>query len=98
MTWSAAAIWRLDRFGPAGEAAKMANSGISVSQPDVSAEVLIVGGGLVGLTLGCALAGAGVTAAVIDRQDPAEMVGRDYDGRASAIAHASARVLRGIGV
>ena len=61
-------------------------------------ELLIVGGGLTGMTLACALAGAGVRVAVVDRQPADAMVAAAYDGRASAIAHASARVLQGIGV
>jgi 2-octaprenyl-6-methoxyphenol hydroxylase len=65
---------------------------------ETRAEVLIVGGGLTGLTLACALAGAGMQVAVLDREAPALQTETAYDGRASAIAHASARVLGGIGV
>jgi 2-octaprenyl-6-methoxyphenol hydroxylase len=61
-------------------------------------ELLIVGGGLTGMTLACALAGAGLRIALIDRQPAEAMVAAAYDGRASAIAHASARVLQGIGI
>jgi 2-octaprenyl-6-methoxyphenol hydroxylase len=60
-------------------------------------EVLIVGGGLNGQALGLALAGAGVETLVVDRADPAEMLAAPYDGRASAIALASKRLLAGIG-
>ena len=63
-----------------------------------SAEVVIVGGGMVGLTLGCALASGGVEVAVIDRVDPAELTGQAFDGRVSAIAFASMRALNTIGV
>ncbi len=61
-------------------------------------DVLIIGGGMAGMTLGCALAGAGVTTVVVDREAPADQVAAEYDGRASAIAHASAQALRGIGL
>ena len=61
------------------------------------AEVLIVGGGMVGLTLGIALAGAGIQVVVVDRADPAKMLAAPYDGRASAIARGSRQVLDGIG-
>ena len=63
-----------------------------------STEVVIVGGGMVGLTLGCALAGGGVEVAIIDRADPAELTGQAFDGRVSAIAFASKRALDTIGV
>ena len=53
---------------------------------------------MTGLTLACALAGAGTRVVVVDRAPPSTQTGRAYDGRASAIAHASAQALRGIGV
>ena len=62
------------------------------------ADVLIVGGGLVGLTLGCALGGAGLRVTVVDRDAPGAMLDRAFDGRASAIAYASQRALEAIGV
>jgi len=64
----------------------------------IEVEALIVGGGLVGLTLGSALAGAGLPVAVVDRADPTTMVAPEFDGRATAIANGSARVLQGIGL
>jgi 2-octaprenyl-6-methoxyphenol hydroxylase len=68
------------------------------SPEGLDTDVLIVGGGMAGMTLACALAGAGVAVAVIDRAPPAATVAPDYDGRASAIAHASAMAFKGIGV
>ena len=53
---------------------------------------------MTGLTLGCALAGAGVSVLLVDREDPAGQIATGYDGRASAIAHASARAMQGIGL
>jgi 2-octaprenyl-6-methoxyphenol hydroxylase len=61
-------------------------------------ELAVVGGGLNGMTLGIACASAGLTVAVIDREDPATMLGAGFDGRTSAIAYGSMRVLDGIGV
>jgi 2-octaprenyl-6-methoxyphenol hydroxylase len=65
---------------------------------NLDTDVLIVGGGMAGMTLACALAGAGVGVAVIDRQPLAATAAPGYDGRASAIAYASAQALKGIGV
>lgn len=64
----------------------------------IDADVLIVGGGLVGGSLAAALAGAGVRVVVIDRADPRLLVDKAHDGRASAIALGSGRVLQGIGL
>jgi 2-octaprenyl-6-methoxyphenol hydroxylase len=60
-------------------------------------DLIIVGGGLVGLTLALALADAGLRVAVVERADPAAMLAAGFDGRASAIASASARMLRVLG-
>ena len=61
-------------------------------------EVLIHGGGMVGLTLGIALAGAGVEVLVLDKADPAGTVTAAYDGRVSAITHGSRLALAAIGL
>jgi 2-octaprenyl-6-methoxyphenol hydroxylase len=66
--------------------------------PDLFTEVAIVGGGLVGLSLAVALAGAGIEVVVIDRETPAAMIEPTYDGRASAIAFGSRQVLGAIGL
>lgn len=62
------------------------------------AEVLIIGGGMVGLTLATALAGAGVSVALVDRDAPEHHQSSAFDGRTSAIAWGSALALGGIGV
>ncbi|MEE8506843.1 MAG: UbiH/UbiF/VisC/COQ6 family ubiquinone biosynthesis hydroxylase [Kiloniellales bacterium] len=61
-------------------------------------EVLISGGGMVGLSLGIALAGAGTEVAVVDRADLKALLAAPYDGRSSAIALGSQQVFAGIGV
>ncbi|HWA42025.1 MAG TPA: UbiH/UbiF/VisC/COQ6 family ubiquinone biosynthesis hydroxylase [Hypericibacter adhaerens] len=66
------------------------------SRPD--ADLLIAGGGLVGLTLALALADAGLSVIVIDSLPAAEREAVGYDGRSSAIAEGSRRVLDGVGV
>jgi 2-octaprenyl-6-methoxyphenol hydroxylase len=63
----------------------------------VRSDVLIVGGGMVGLTLALALGSAGLDVVVVDRDDPATLLAAPYDGRASAIAYGSRRVLEGLG-
>jgi 2-octaprenyl-6-methoxyphenol hydroxylase len=61
-------------------------------------DVLIVGGGLAGLSLAIALGQAGLGVAVIDREDPARALAAGFDGRVSAIADASVRMLEAIGL
>jgi 2-octaprenyl-6-methoxyphenol hydroxylase len=61
-------------------------------------ELLIAGGGLTGLLLGVACTGAGLTVAIIDRQDPAALLSDDFDGRSSAISYGSHKVLEAIGL
>jgi 2-octaprenyl-6-methoxyphenol hydroxylase len=62
------------------------------------ADVIILGGGLVGLTLAIALDAHGLTSVVIDPADPATTLASGFDGRASAIASASHQLLDAIGV
>lgn len=59
-------------------------------------DVAVIGGGMVGLTLGHALARGGLNAAVIDREPPTLHTDAGYDGRASAIAYGSRRILEGL--
>lgn len=61
-------------------------------------DVGIVGGGLVGASLACALASGGLRVALLDREDPSAQEDTGYDGRASAIAFGSAQVLKGVGI
>jgi 2-octaprenyl-6-methoxyphenol hydroxylase len=65
---------------------------------EIRAELSIVGGGLNGLTLGIACAGAGIETAIIDRENPSRMTAPGFDGRTSAIAFGSKRVLEAVGV
>ena len=61
-------------------------------------DVLISGGGLVGQTLALALAGTGLTVGVVDPADPAPRLAEGFDGRASAIASASWRMIEVLGL
>src|SRR5260370_5903145 len=62
------------------------------------AELVIAGGGLTGMLLAVACAGAGLSTIVVDRQDPAAMAADSFDGRSSAIAYGSRLVFDGIGL
>jgi 2-octaprenyl-6-methoxyphenol hydroxylase len=62
------------------------------------ADVIILGGGLVGLTLAIALDRHGLSTLVIDPADPAKQVAPAYDGRATAVSSTSWRMLEAIGV
>ncbi len=61
-------------------------------------DLLILGGGLVGMTLGLAAARKGISSHVVDRADPAELTAEGFDGRASAISTASWSLFRNIGL
>jgi 2-octaprenyl-6-methoxyphenol hydroxylase len=62
------------------------------------AEVVVAGGGMVGLTLGLALAQAGIEVLVVDAEVPKSQLEASYDGRAFAIAYASFRMWRALGL
>ncbi len=68
------------------------------SSESLDTEVLIVGGGMVGLTLGVALAGAGVATVVTDTADPATLQTAAYDGRSAAIARGTQQALSALGI
>lgn len=61
-------------------------------------DVIILGGGLVGLTLAIALGRHGVNCAVVDPAAPAATMAPGVDGRVSAISSASWKLFEAIGV
>ena len=61
-------------------------------------DLLILGGGLVGMTLALAAAKKGLSCHLVDRADPADLTAEGFDGRASAISTASWRLFRNIGL
>jgi len=65
---------------------------------DVTADVLVIGGGLVGGPLACALADAGLTVALLDGEVPDATLAPTFDGRASAVALAPQKMLAAIGL
>ena len=65
--------------------------------PAETFDCILVGGGLVGQTLAIALAAHDLSVAVIERADPDAHMAPAFDGRASAIASSTARMLRALG-
>jgi len=61
-------------------------------------DVLISGGGMVGLPLGLALAQGGLKTVIADAAPPAKVLDPGFDGRVSALAYASVRMLTALGV
>jgi 2-octaprenyl-6-methoxyphenol hydroxylase len=61
-------------------------------------DLVILGGGLVGMTLALAAAKAGFTSHVVERAEPAELTAEGVDGRASAISSASWNLFTNIGL
>lgn len=61
-------------------------------------DILIAGGGLNGPVLALALAGAGLRVAVVDPRPADARAGDNFDGRAYALAVASQRLLKALGL
>lgn len=55
----------------------------------LNSDVVILGGGLVGMTLAIGLAREGIASVVVDASDPATLTADGFDARASAISTAS---------
>ena len=62
------------------------------------ADVIILGGGMVGLALASALDLHGLSAITLDPSDPGERTTVAFDGRTSAVSSSSMRMLETIGV
>ncbi len=61
-------------------------------------DLAIIGGGMTGLTLACAVAGAGARVLLIERQPLAATVAPAFDGRVTAVAAGSRRLLEALGL
>jgi 2-octaprenyl-6-methoxyphenol hydroxylase len=62
------------------------------------ADIIVCGGGMVGLTMGLALAQGGLRTVVADAAKPSAVLDPKFDGRVSALAFASVRMLTALGV
>ncbi len=62
------------------------------------ADVIILGGGLVGLALAAALDSSGLSAVVIDPVDPDQRKDAAFDGRTTALASSSKRMFDTVGI
>ena len=75
-----------------------ANTSIAAGPESQRRDLVILGGGLVGMTLALAAARAGITSHVVDHEDPAKLTAAGADGRASAISTASWNLFCNIGL
>ena len=66
--------------------------------PSYQGDVVIVGGGLAGMTLALAMDQAGLTVALVDVLELDEQIAPEFDGRASALAYTSWRMFEALGV
>ncbi len=64
----------------------------------LEADVLIVGGGLAGSTLAHAQAMTSLTTVLVEARDPAQLEQPSFDGRATALANGSQRILASLGL
>ncbi len=62
------------------------------------ADVIILGGGLVGLALAAALDSSGLSSIVVDPADPEQRKSQAFDGRTSALSSSSKRMFDTIGI
>jgi len=81
----------------AGQAA-FASYDTVMSTNDSEFDVILSGGGLVGLTTALALNSAGLRVCVVDALPFETQLANEFDGRSSAIAFANMRMLRALGV
>src|SRR5437588_12153973 len=61
-------------------------------------DIVVSGAGMAGMTLAVALAKGGLSVALIDRLAPQEIASEGFDGRVSALAYSSVRMLRALGL
>jgi 2-octaprenyl-6-methoxyphenol hydroxylase len=69
-----------------------------MAEKSINVDVLVVGGGLNGLPFAIAVAAAGLKVLVLEREEPKHLTDAEFDGRVSAIAHASRNLFRSCGI
>lgn len=69
-----------------------------MAHDNLEADVLIVGGGLAGSTLAHALALTPLTTVLVEARDPSQLEQPSFDGRATALANGSQRILASLGL
>ncbi len=79
-------------------ACRVRSNRMSNERKSFDAQILIGGGGLVGQTLALALDSAGISVIVVDSSTPSTTLAPHFDGRAFAIAFASYRMWRALGL
>jgi len=72
--------------------------GRSKQKSDQDADVIIIGGGLAGLSLAALLGQHDVDVICIDREDPVKTLKAGFDGRTTAVSFGSRRVLEAAGI
>jgi len=65
---------------------------------DENFDITLIGGGMVGLTAAIGLAQSGFNVAVVERAPKGDLTAAEYDGRASALAFATCRMLEALGI
>ena len=71
---------------------------VDFDESKASMDVLVVGGGLVGLSFALSVARAGLRVLVVDRDMPEKSTSALTDGRVSSIAAGSENMLAALGV
>ncbi len=87
-----------DRNSKSNRKASAAATANDVGSDVMASDVIVVGGGLVGMTFAATLSRSGINVTVIERADPETLVAAPHDGRASAIAYGSQRLLNAAGL
>ncbi|MEX1147617.1 MAG: UbiH/UbiF/VisC/COQ6 family ubiquinone biosynthesis hydroxylase, partial [Sphingomonadales bacterium] len=68
------------------------------AKPPPQTDILISGGGMIGLTQALALARAGFSVRLVERIEPEHALNPTFDGRASALAYTSCNLLEALGL